>query len=84
MYKRDKNILNSYILELWGGSTKHPDSVFYMEDYEMAKWVDKDDAEMVDGQIFQWLLECASKLNYPPCTKELVNYALENFYFWEI
>ena len=72
-----------YRLELWGASTKHPDSVFNMEDFEMAFWVDKNDQEQIDGQVFQWLLECASKLTFPPHAEELAKYAIENWKVWE-
>lgn len=77
-----KNDSGNYVLELWGGSTKHPDSVFHMEDYEMANWVDPNDEEVVKGQVFQWLLECASKLTFPPHAEALAKYALDNWCVW--
>ena len=82
MIKIYKNDENNYVLELWGASTKHPDSIFHMEDFEMAFWVDKNDEHMVKGQVFQWLLECASKLTFPPHAEELAKYALENWCVW--
>lgn len=72
-----------YRLELWGASSKHPDSVFDMEDFEMAFWVDKTSQEEIDGQVFQWLCECASKLTFPFHAANLVKYALENWRLWD-
>lgn len=82
MIKVFKNDEGNYVLELWGASTKHPDSVFHMEKFEMAHWVDPNDEEMVKGQVFQWLLECASKLSFPPHAEQLAEYALENWCVW--
>lgn len=62
--------------ELWGASTKHPDSKFYFSDFQKVPWIDE------KYQVFQWLLECASKLTFPFHAKELVEYALENWYNW--
>ena len=45
----------------------------------MASWVDKNDPAQVKGQVFQWLLECASKLNYPPHAADLARYALKDW-----
>lgn len=61
------------ILELWGGSTKHPDSRFFFKDFKKSIWVDE------DHQIFQWLLECASKLNFPFHAYQLMKFA-ENYF----
>lgn len=72
-----------YILELWGGSTKHPDSVFSMADFHMADWCDPNNPEVVKGQVFQWLLECASKLTFPFHAAQLAEYALENWQVWK-
>lgn len=59
------------VLELWGASTKHPDSVFYFSDFQLSEWTDAED------QIFQWLLECASKLNWPYHAYRLACKAIE-------
>ena len=64
-------------LELWGGSTKHPDSKFYFSDFKKSPFVDE------EHQVFQWLLECASKLTFPFHAKELCEYALKNYVTWE-
>ena len=47
------------VLELWGASTKHPDSIFYFSDFEKCPFINE------QAQVFQWMLECASKLNFP-------------------
>lgn len=64
-----------YVLELWGGSTKHPDSVFYFNNFKKVDFIED------EYQIFQWLLECASKLTFPFHAKQLAEYALKNWYF---
>ena len=65
------------VCELWNASTKHPDSIFYFSDFKKTPFVDE------EHQIFQWLLECASKLTFPMHAKELVEYALKNYVTWE-
>lgn len=72
-----KNSEGNYVLQLWGASTKHPDSVFHFEDFKKSKWVSE------EHQVFQWLLECASRLNFPFHAKMLTEYALENWCTWE-
>lgn len=71
------NTQKDLTLELWGGSTKHPDSKFYFSDFKKSPFVDE------EHQIFQWLLECASKLTFPFHAKELCEYALKNYVTWE-
>lgn len=66
-----KNDWDTYVLELWGGSTKHPDSVFYFEDFNTVNYLSD------DAQVFQWLLECASKLTMPFHAYELAKFAME-------
>jgi hypothetical protein len=81
LYKNDEG---NYVLELWGASTKHPDSVFHMEDFKFPYWADRNDPAVVDGQVMQWLLECASRLTFPPYAKALAEYALEEWgKMWE-
>ena len=72
-----KNDEGNYVLELWGGSTKHPDSIFQFEDFQKSEFVDE------EYQVFQWLLECASKLTFPFHAKQLAEYALKNWCTWE-
>lgn len=72
MYKLYSRISDhDTILELWGASTKHPDSFFCFSDFKLCEWIDP------QPQIFQWILECASKLNFPVHAHELTLYALE-------
>ena len=58
------------ILECWGASTKHPDSSFRFSNFEKTPFFSE------QSQIFQWLLECASKFTWPIHARELVNFAL--------
>lgn len=74
VYKTDEDEM---ILELWGASTKHPDSKFYFSNFNKSPFVYE------EHQIFQWLLECASKLTFPMHAKELAEFALQNFITWE-
>lgn len=52
---------HKYVIELWGSSTKHPDSVFFYDDERFKK------SECVEDtyQIYQWILWCASNMDYP-------------------
>lgn len=65
------------ILELWGGSTKHPDSRFHFSDFEKCEFVQE------EHQLFQWVLECASKLTFPFHAKALTEWALKTLVSWE-
>lgn len=58
------------ILELWGASTKHPDSMFRFNNFKTCDWFPK------DHQIFQWILECASKLSWPIHARDLTDFAI--------
>lgn len=59
------------ILELWGGSTKHPDSIFYFSEFELCDWFKPQE------QIIPWLFECASKLNFPYHAYSLARWACD-------
>lgn len=73
MVKLVKDENNNIVsLELWGASTKHPDSVFYLKDFNKSYMVE---SEQCAWNIYQWLIECASKLSFPPHTFKLVSYA---------
>ena len=74
IYKTDDDV----VCELWGASTKHPDSKFYY-----SEWGDRTDLFDDKYQIFQWLLWIASKRQFPFHAKELTEYALKNWYNWE-
>lgn len=73
-----KKTENDYILELWGASTKHPDSMF-----RYSEWEDKISFIENKYQVYQWLLYCASRLNFPLHAKSLVDYANKHWYNWE-
>ena len=75
-YKIDSNE-KDLTLEIWGGSTKHPDVKFYFSDFNKSEWV----AE--EHQVFQWLLECASKMRFPRTAKEIADLAYEKYITWE-
>lgn len=74
MAKIFKSERHGYVCELWGSSTKHPDSIFYFDDYE------KSDLLEDKYQVFQWLLECSSKLLYPMSSYSLAKQAMEDWY----
>lgn len=75
-----KKTENDYILELWGASTKHPDSVFYYNDPKVGFVHSKIIEDKY--QIYQWLLYCASCLDFPFHAKEVVEYANKHWYNW--
>lgn len=61
------------ILELWGASTKHPDSRFNYSNFEKTDFISD------EVQIYQWLLECASRLTWWFFAKDLVDFANEYY-----
>lgn len=72
MYKLYSKLSNhETILELWGASTKHPDSIFWFSDFKCSDWFDPKD------QIIPWVFECASKLNFPCHSFGLAEWACE-------
>lgn len=73
----DENNEKDLTLEVWSSSTKYPDAKFYFSDFEKSIWI----AE--EYQIFQWLLECASKMNFPSTAKEIAELALKDYVTWE-
>lgn len=72
-----ENEENDYILELWGASTKHPDSMF-----RFSEWENKSNMFAPKYQVMQWLLYCASQLTFPFYAKDLAEYALQNWANW--
>ena len=74
MAKIYKSEEHGYVLELWGASTKHPDSIFYFDDFKKSDFFED------EMQVFQWLLECASKLTWPIHAKDLTEQALRDWY----
>ena len=61
------------VLELWASSTKHPDSVFYFSEFKLSEYC----SDYI--QVYQWLLECASKLTWVFHARALVEFANEYF-----
>ena len=59
------------VLELWGGSTKHPDSVFNYSKFQKSELCD----ENHPIQIFQWIVSCSGQMSFPFHAIKLVNYA---------
>ena len=73
-----KNKENDYVCELWGASTKHPDSIFHMNHnvkYKKSGLYDDDKYE-----VYQWLLWIASNLTWRFHARELAEYALREWY----
>ena len=64
------------VLELWGASTKHPDSMFFFSDFEKSDWFDE------QIQIPQWIWECAGKLNWPSHAYGLALFGVEIYEGW--
>lgn len=61
------------ILELWGGSTKHPDSIFHFSDFILSEWFEPEE------QTVPWILECASKMNFPYHAYSLAKWACDRY-----
>ena len=61
------------ILEVWGGSTKHPDCVFRFSDFTLSDWA------TAEAQLVPWIFECASKLSIPYHSYELAKWAIDLF-----
>lgn len=59
------------ILELWGASTKHPDTIFYFSNFTLSDWFSPQE------QIVPWIFECASKLTIPYHSYELAKWSCE-------
>ena len=65
------------ICELWATSTKHPDCRYFFSDFLTSDFIP------LKHQIFQWLLEIASKMEFPNNAKMIAEYALKNYVTWE-
>lgn len=66
---------DNYIFECWGASTKHPDSVYNMNnDIENGKFILNDFIEK-KYQVYQWLMYIASQKTFPFHAIEIVDYA---------
>ena len=51
--------------------------MFYFSDFNLSEWVDK------EYQVFQWLLECASKMRFPSTAKKIADLAYKEYVNWE-
>ena len=49
----------------------------YFSDFNKSEWV------AVEHQVFQWLLECASKMRFPFTAKQIADLAYEKYVTWE-
>jgi len=70
-------------LELWGGSTKHPDVRYRFSDYDNR--LTTSDWSLI-GDIYQWVLYCASRLMFPAHAirlTEWMNVIAREYFFWE-
>ena len=75
VYKDEED---DYVCELWGASTKHPDSIFHMNGdgkYKKSGLYEDDKYE-----VFQWLLWIASNLTFHFHAYSLANYAMKEWY----
>lgn len=64
-------------LEIWNDLTNYPDTKFYFSNFQATPIIDR------ENQIFQWLLECASKMMFPTIAKQIVDLAYEKYITWE-
>lgn len=74
-YKEDGTL--DLTLEVWASSTKYPDAKFDFSDFQKSEWV------VEKHQVFQWLLECASKMRFPSTAKQIAEIAFEKYVTWE-
>ena len=72
MYKLYSLVENhDTIFECWGASTHHPDSLFHFSDFDKSPYA------LEWMQIFPWLLECASRMEWVSHTKSIADYAMD-------
>lgn len=72
----DENNKKDLTLEVWSSSTKYPDAKFYFSNFKKSLWVND------EHQVFQWLLECASKMSFPSTAKQIADLAYEKYITW--
>lgn len=61
-------------LELWGGSTKHPDLCYSFSDYK-----DTNSYIYKELLVYQWLLYCASLMFFPSTSYDIAEFAQKYF-----
>lgn len=71
----DENEKEDLTFEIWS-NPQYP-AKFYFSDFEKTDRIEE------KHQIFQWLLECASKMHSPVIAKQVVEFALKNYVTWE-
>lgn len=71
-YFRLYKLEDDYMLECWGGSTKHPDTIDYF-----SEWEDKTDLFPQELQLYQWLLWIASHKTWQFHAIKLVEFATQ-------
>lgn len=77
MYKLYSRISDhETVLECWGASTKHPDSVFLFSKFVTTTLVSK------ESQIPAWIWECASRMIFPFHSYTLAQFGIELFEGW--
>ena len=69
LYSRIKD--HETVCELWGASTKHPDSINYYSDFKKSDCAD--DSHPLN--IFAWLLQIASNMWFLPNTIKVMEEA---------
>ena len=76
MYLYYDLVLQTYVLEIWGASTKHPDCVMTMKDAvdsgHFSPSILGDDVS-----LYQWLLYCASTMMWPHSSVKIVELATQ-------
>ena len=73
LYSKD----NDYILELWSSSTKHPDYVKRLSDYEKISKPLLKDYLTIEERLFYLLTYVASEMMWISTSKELIQIALQ-------
>lgn len=71
MYTSEKY---GYVCEIWGSSTKHADTTFLFSDFNSNEYIEP------RFSVFQWLLECASKMYFPSTAREIAELAMKEWY----
>lgn len=70
-----------YVCELWGASTKHPDSIFRMsDDIENKRFEPNPYSELKVADVYQWLLSIASRMMWKETAKRVVEFATEEYF----
>ena len=64
-------------LAIWGSSTKHPDCVFCLEHIVKSEQFKLSDYCTFERNLFQFILYCASRLNFDFNAYSLVTYAMQ-------